>query len=90
MQPRLLTLIGILTITVALWSLVRGRIIAGSRGFKSNYYYRDDNPFSFYGFVLISLDWLIYSLSVAALSDATTSSSKRSTVIPFVRAWGCG
>ncbi len=55
MQPRLLTLIGILTITVALWSLVRGRIIAGSRGFKSNYYYRDDNPFSFYGFVLIYL-----------------------------------
>ena len=53
MSPRLLTIVGVVTIAVALWGLLRGRIIAGARGLKSNYYYRDDNPFSFYGFVLI-------------------------------------
>ena len=55
MPASLLTIVGIITISLAVWGLLRGRIIAGSRGLKSNYYYRDDNPFSFYGFVLIYL-----------------------------------
>ncbi|MDY0248575.1 MAG: hypothetical protein RBR45_00815 [Pseudomonas sp.] len=53
MSPRILTIVGVVAITLALWGMLRGRIIAGSRGFKSNYYHRDDNPFCFYGFVLI-------------------------------------
>lgn len=40
---------------VAVWGLLRGRILAGARGLRSNYYYKNDNPFSFYGFVLIYL-----------------------------------
>ena len=55
MSPRFLTLVGIIIIAVAVWGLLRGRIIAGSRGLRSNYYYKNDNPFSFYGFVLIYL-----------------------------------
>ena len=55
MPASLVTIVGIITISVAVWGLLRGRIIAGSRGFKSNYYYRDDNPLCFYGFVLIYL-----------------------------------
>ena len=47
MPPRLLTLFGALIIAVALWGLVRG--------LRSNYYYKDGNPFSFYGFILIYL-----------------------------------
>ncbi|HHX35441.1 MAG TPA: hypothetical protein GX719_09240 [Gammaproteobacteria bacterium] len=55
MPPRLLTLLGVTIITVAIWGLLRGKIIAGARGLRSNYYYKHDNPFSFYGFVLIYL-----------------------------------
>ena len=55
MSPLVLTKIGVVTIAIALWGLMCGRIIAGARGLKSNYYYRDDNPFSFYGFVMIYL-----------------------------------
>lgn len=55
MPPRLLTLFGALIIAVALWGLLRGKVIAGVRGLRSNYYYKDDNPFSFYGFILIYL-----------------------------------
>ena len=52
MPPRLLTLFGALIIAVALWGLLRGKVIAGAHGLRSNYYYKDDNPFSFYGFIL--------------------------------------
>lgn len=55
MPPRLLTLFGALIIAVALWGLLRGKVIAGARGLRSNYYDKDDNPFSFYGFILIYL-----------------------------------
>ena len=55
MPENLATIVGIITISVAVWGLLRGRIIAGSHGLKSNYYYRDDNALCFYGFVLIYL-----------------------------------
>ena len=55
MPTRLLTLFGALIIAVALWGLLRGKVIAGARGLRSNYYYKNDNPFSFYGFILIYL-----------------------------------
>lgn len=55
MPPRLLTIIGVFIVAVAIWGLLSGKVIAGARGLKNNYYYRDDNPFSFYGFILIYL-----------------------------------
>lgn len=56
MSPRFMTLLGVIIIAVAVWGLLRGRILAGARGLRSNYYYyKNDNPFSFYGFVLIYL-----------------------------------
>ena len=55
MPPRLLTLIGITIMAVAVWGLFSGKIIAGARGLKNNYYYRDDNPISFYSFIFIYL-----------------------------------
>lgn len=55
MPPLLLTLLGVIIITVAVWGLLRGKILAGARGLRSQYYYKHDNPFSFYGFVLIYL-----------------------------------
>jgi len=55
MSPRFMTLLGVIIIAVAVWGLLRGRIPAGARGLRSNYYYKNDNPFSFYGFVLIYL-----------------------------------
>ena len=55
MSPRFMTLLGVIIIAVAVWGLLRGRILAGARGLRSNYYYKNDNPFCFYGFVLIYL-----------------------------------
>lgn len=55
MPAQLLTLLGVIIIAVALWGLLRGKILAGVRGLRRNYYYRNDNLFSFYGFVLIYL-----------------------------------
>ncbi|WP_205342622.1 hypothetical protein [Denitrificimonas caeni] len=55
MPSQLLTLLGVIIIAVALWGLLRGKIIAGACGLRSHYYYKYDNPFSFYGFVLIYL-----------------------------------
>ena len=55
MPAQLLTLLGVIIIAVALWGLLSGKILAGVRGLRRNYYYRNDNLFSFYGFVLIYL-----------------------------------
>ena len=48
MPPLLLTLLGVIIIAIALWSLLCGKIITGIRGLQRSYYYRNDNPFSFY------------------------------------------
>ena len=53
MPALLLTLFGVIIIAVAFWGLLRGKVLAGVRGLRRNYYYRNDNPFCFYGFVLI-------------------------------------
>ena len=55
MPAQLLTLLGVIIIAVALWGLLHGKILAGVRGLRRNYYYKNDNLFSFYGFVLIYL-----------------------------------
>lgn len=42
---------GLAALTMALWALVSGKIMAGSRGFKANYYSREDEPFLYYCFL---------------------------------------
>lgn len=55
MPPALMTLLGVIILATALQGLWRGKIIAGARGLRSNFYYKNDNPWCFYGFVLIYL-----------------------------------
>jgi hypothetical protein len=55
MSSKLLILFGIINIIVAVWGLISGKIIAGSRGLSSNYYYKDESPKRFYSFVFIYL-----------------------------------
>lgn len=55
MLPPLMTLFGVITLAIAIRGLWRGKIIAGTRGLRSNFYYKNDNPWCFYGFILIYL-----------------------------------
>lgn len=55
MPPVLLSLLGLIVVGMALLGLVTGKVIAGSRGFKGNYYRRQDNPLLFYGFIFTYL-----------------------------------
>lgn len=48
----LFLILGLILICVALWGLLTGKVIAGSRGFKSNYYTRADNPLLYYIFIV--------------------------------------
>ena len=53
MSKSLLTLLGIILIAIGSWGLVSGKVVAGSRGFRSNYYTKKDSPFLYYSFVFI-------------------------------------
>ena len=44
---------GLVILTMALHALVSGKVMAGSRGFKAHYYYRQDQPFRYYSFLSI-------------------------------------
>ncbi|WP_100637793.1 hypothetical protein [Marinobacter salexigens] len=55
MSPILLKIAGLLAIGMAVFGLLTGKVPAGARGFKTNYYHRNDAPFLFYGFVFIYL-----------------------------------
>ena len=48
---------GLAALTLALWALVSGKVMAGSRGFKANYDCREDEPFLYYGFLTVY--WLL-------------------------------
>lgn len=48
-------LLGLVLIAVGVWGLVRGEVMAGSRGLKANTYTRQDNPVLFYLFVVMYL-----------------------------------
>ena len=63
MPSPLMALLGLLTLATALQGLWRGKIIAGARGLRSNFHYKHENPWCFYGFILIYLSigsFLIY------------------------------
>lgn len=53
MAPILLKTIGFFLIGLALIGLATGKIIAGSKGLRSNYYSRKDRPFLYYSFLLL-------------------------------------
>lgn len=53
MSKSFLILVGILLIGMAIWGMISGKIIAGSRGLVSNFYTQKDNPFLFYSFIFI-------------------------------------
>ena len=46
---------GVAMLLVVVVALFSGKIIAGSRGFKANYYTRRDSPFLYYSFITIYL-----------------------------------
>lgn len=53
MPPVIVKIIGLMAIAVALWGLVSGAVVAGSRGFRAHFYRKQENPFAFYLFVCI-------------------------------------
>lgn len=55
MSPLLLKIIGVLAIGMAVWALITGKVMAGARGLKANYYFRKESPLLFYGFIVIYL-----------------------------------
>ncbi|GGE62983.1 hypothetical protein GCM10011533_14200 [Streptosporangium jomthongense] len=55
MSPIFLKIAGAIAIGMALFGLLTGKVAAGTRGFRTNYYYRKENPLLFYGFIFIYL-----------------------------------
>ncbi len=53
MPPILIKVVGIAIMGVAAWGLINGKIMAGSRGLKPNYYTKKDSPVLYYCFVFI-------------------------------------
>jgi len=55
-MPSLFLKLGaIVLLVLAVWGLISGEVVAGSRGFRSNVYKRKTNPVAFYFFVVFYL-----------------------------------
>lgn len=63
MPPGLLKLLSLIIIGMGILGLITGKVMAGSRGFRTNYYTRQENPVSFYLFVCIYLSIGTFLLS---------------------------
>ena len=65
MSPLLLRILGVILIIMAIWALITGKVVAGSRGLQANCYTKQDNPFLYYlficGYLLIGLLVLLNS-----------------------------
>ena len=48
-------ILGLVIVAIGVWGLIRGEVMAGSRGFKANTYTRKDQPVLFYLFVALYL-----------------------------------
>ena len=48
-------IIGLIVLLMGIWGLLTGKVIAGARGLKSNYYTRQDSPALYYMFVIVYL-----------------------------------
>lgn len=55
MSPLLLKIISLIITGMAIWGLISGKIMAGSRGLQPNYYTKQDSPFLYYCFICIYL-----------------------------------
>lgn len=51
----LLNALGAIVIVMAVWGLMSGRVVAGARGLRPNYYTRQQHPVLFYGFIFVYL-----------------------------------
>lgn len=48
-------LLGLILIFMGIWGLLTGKVMAGSRGLKSNYYTKFDSPVLYYIFIIFYL-----------------------------------
>lgn len=55
MSSPLLVVIGFVLLAIGIWGLLAGKIIAGAKGLRSNYYYKGEDPLLYYSFVFIYL-----------------------------------
>lgn len=55
MSPLLLKALGGVLILIAMISLITGKVMAGSRGLRSNVYTRQDSPVLYYCFICFYL-----------------------------------
>ena len=55
MTAPVLLIAGLVMLALAVIAIVSGKVIAGSRGLKANYYYRQDQPLLYYFFVIFYL-----------------------------------
>ncbi len=55
MSPLLLRALGVIPIIMAILAVMTGKVMAGSRGFQTNYYTKQDNPALYYGFICVYL-----------------------------------
>lgn len=53
MPPQILFIFGVIILIIVISGLVSGKVIAGSKGLEANYYSKKDNPFLYYGFLVI-------------------------------------
>lgn len=63
MPAPLLAVLGIILIGVGIWGLFSGKVVAGSRGLRSNFHTREDSPLLFYSFVFLYLAVGSFALS---------------------------
>ena len=55
MSPLLRMVLGIVILLMAVWGLITGQVMAGSKGLQPNYYHKNDNPGLYYTFIVIYL-----------------------------------
>lgn len=53
MQSPLFVILGVILVIMGIVGLLSGKIMAGSKGLKANYYSKADNPVLYYAFVFI-------------------------------------
>ena len=55
MRSPFLIIAGLAILAMVVYALVSGKIMTRSRGFKAQYYYRDEQPFLYYAFLMAYL-----------------------------------
>ena len=53
MPKSVLVLIGCVILGMGIWGLVTGKVVAGSRGLRANYYERAEVPLLYFCFVFV-------------------------------------